>query len=66
MAMALDDLARMMLARPYTSFDTALYLLKLAERMNHSLKRKRFIAKLETEIPRILRDEYQCDNRVTL
>ena len=49
-AIHLDNLAKEMLQREFPTYDTALYILKLAQKKNFRSKRERFINRLEAWI----------------
>ncbi len=65
-ARALDGLAMALLNRPNTPFDTALYLMHMANKMSPSPDRKTFMNNLEANIPRILQEQYGSIERISI
>lgn len=64
LANELDSLARAMLGRRVTTFDSALHILKIAQRKHYQPERARFIRRLEKRIPELLAEEYRSHLRI--
>lgn len=65
-AKALDNLAKIVLTRELTPFDTALHLLRMAQKKSPSMNRRAFMDNLEAAIPQILLDRYGSGKRITI
>ncbi len=63
-AKTLDTLAMILLKRQNTPFDTALHLLRIAQKKHPSQNRQSFIDGLETKIPQILKKLYDSSERI--
>lgn len=64
LANGLSFLARKMLQSHYPAYDTALSLLRLAERHHHAPRRAAFIGQLEAAIPQLLQAKFGDDRRI--
>jgi len=65
-ARALDDLAKLLLTRELPPFDTALHLLRMAQKKSPSHNRQAFLDNLEEKIPQILQSQYGSSERILI
>ena len=65
-ARALEHLAKVLLTRELTPYDTALYLLYIAQKKHPSQNRQSFMNRLEKKIPRILQKLYGSSERILI
>jgi hypothetical protein len=64
-AVKLETLAKQVLQRDATPFDTALEILKEAQKFSFSKERQETINKLIKEIPKLINEKFDSDLRIT-